>query len=148
MSEADDPYEVVSFLSTGQATQPLASVNLLPPIDQQEVWAAGVTYKRSRTARMEESASSADCYDRVSGFIDSMFRQCERKETTDVLLVTHGLTIRCFVMRFLHLDVSDFEKMANPVNASVITVARNLDDAEPAFSRGKWKVSNLHARSE
>lgn len=63
--EADDPYEVVTFLTAGQAAEPLTSVNLLPPIDQQEVWAAGVTYKRSRTARMEESATAADCYDRV-----------------------------------------------------------------------------------
>jgi 2-dehydro-3-deoxy-D-arabinonate dehydratase len=40
---------------------------LLPPIDQQEVWAAGVTYFRSRAARMEESKSSGggDFYDRV-----------------------------------------------------------------------------------
>jgi 2-dehydro-3-deoxy-D-arabinonate dehydratase len=37
----------------------------LPPIDQQEVWAAGVTYKRSMAARMEESATAASCYDRV-----------------------------------------------------------------------------------
>jgi 2-dehydro-3-deoxy-D-arabinonate dehydratase len=29
------------------------------------VWAAGVTYKRSQTARMEESATAASCYDRV-----------------------------------------------------------------------------------
>jgi len=63
--EADDPYEVVSFLAAGQSAVPLASIVLLPPIDQQEVWAAGVTYKRSRVARMEESADSADCYDRV-----------------------------------------------------------------------------------
>jgi len=63
--EADDPYEVVSLLSAGQLAEPLAGVNLLPPIDQQEVWAAGVTYKRSKTARMEESTTSADCYDRV-----------------------------------------------------------------------------------
>jgi 2-dehydro-3-deoxy-D-arabinonate dehydratase len=63
--EADDPYEVVSFLSAGQSSLPLESVQLLPPIDDQEVWAAGVTYKRSRTARMEESAAAADCYDRV-----------------------------------------------------------------------------------
>src|SRR6186997_803096 len=63
--EADDPYEVVTFLMAGQAALPLESVVLLPPIDNQEVWAAGVTYKRSRTARMEESATSADCYDRV-----------------------------------------------------------------------------------
>lgn len=63
--EADDPYEVVSFLVAGQSPGPLAAVTLLPPIDQQEVWAAGVTYKRSRAARMEESAASSDCYDRV-----------------------------------------------------------------------------------
>ncbi len=30
-----------------------------------EVWAAGVTYKRSQTARMEESEAAASCYDRV-----------------------------------------------------------------------------------
>ncbi|MCY2976213.1 MAG: fumarylacetoacetate hydrolase family protein [Planctomycetota bacterium] len=41
------------------------SVDWLPPIDNQEVWAAGVTYKRSQTARMEESEAAASCYDRV-----------------------------------------------------------------------------------
>ena len=30
-----------------------------------EVWAAGVTYERSRTARMAESEQSADVYDRM-----------------------------------------------------------------------------------
>ncbi len=41
--------------------------DLCPPIGSQEVWAAGVTYLRSRTARMEESKSAAggDFYDRV-----------------------------------------------------------------------------------
>ncbi|HLH40604.1 MAG TPA: fumarylacetoacetate hydrolase family protein [Bryobacteraceae bacterium] len=40
---------------------------VIAPIDSQEVWAAGVTYFRSRTARMEESKSSGggDFYDRV-----------------------------------------------------------------------------------
>jgi 2-dehydro-3-deoxy-D-arabinonate dehydratase len=43
------------------ATTPLA------PIDSQEVWAAGVTYYRSRTARMAESevAGGGSFYDRV-----------------------------------------------------------------------------------
>ncbi len=48
-----------------QQTTPLDQCRLLPPIDQQEVWAAGVTYKRSQTARMEESEAAASCYDRV-----------------------------------------------------------------------------------
>lgn len=44
---------------------PLASVRLLAPVERQEVWAAGVTYLRSKTARMEESDFSATAYDRV-----------------------------------------------------------------------------------
>jgi 2-dehydro-3-deoxy-D-arabinonate dehydratase len=42
-------------------------VEVLPPIGTQEVWAAGVTYFRSRTARMEESkdAGGGTFYDRV-----------------------------------------------------------------------------------
>jgi 2-dehydro-3-deoxy-D-arabinonate dehydratase len=43
------------------------AADLLAPIGQQEVWAAGVTYYRSRGARMEESkaAGGGDFYDRV-----------------------------------------------------------------------------------
>jgi len=38
---------------------------LLAPIEGQEVWAAGVTYQRSKVARMEESAGAASFYDKV-----------------------------------------------------------------------------------
>jgi 2-dehydro-3-deoxy-D-arabinonate dehydratase len=41
-----------------------ASAQVLVPIENQEVWAAGVTYERSRTARNEE-AGSPDYYDKV-----------------------------------------------------------------------------------
>jgi 2-dehydro-3-deoxy-D-arabinonate dehydratase len=45
---------------------PLAGAQLLAPIDgRTEVWAAGVTYERSRDARITESEESADVYDRV-----------------------------------------------------------------------------------
>ena len=44
---------------------PLSEVQLLAPVEQQEIWAAGVTYLRSKTARMEESDFSATAYDRV-----------------------------------------------------------------------------------
>jgi 2-dehydro-3-deoxy-D-arabinonate dehydratase len=48
------------------ATFPAADAELLAPVDgRMEVWAAGVTYERSRTARMAESEQSADVYDRV-----------------------------------------------------------------------------------
>src|SRR5262245_1026397 len=44
---------------------PLSDVRLLAPVEQQEVWAVGVTYLRSKKARMEESDFSATAYDRV-----------------------------------------------------------------------------------
>jgi 2-dehydro-3-deoxy-D-arabinonate dehydratase len=43
----------------------LGEVTLLPPVDHQEVWAAGVTYKRSREARERESEGAARFYDLV-----------------------------------------------------------------------------------
>jgi 2-dehydro-3-deoxy-D-arabinonate dehydratase len=44
---------------------PVADVTLLPPLDGRgEVWCAGVTYERSRGARMEESTEQS-VYDRV-----------------------------------------------------------------------------------
>lgn len=43
----------------------LTEVRLCAPVERQEIWAAGVTYLRSKTARMEESNFSANAYDRV-----------------------------------------------------------------------------------
>jgi 2-dehydro-3-deoxy-D-arabinonate dehydratase len=64
--EADNPWEVAEFLTDRRADPiPWINVRLLAPIDDQEVWAAGVTYTRSKTARMEESTAAASCYDRV-----------------------------------------------------------------------------------
>ena len=42
-----------------------SEVRLLPPLERQEVWAVGVTYLRSKKARMEESDFSATAYDKV-----------------------------------------------------------------------------------
>ncbi|WP_425617507.1 fumarylacetoacetate hydrolase family protein [Anatilimnocola sp. NA78] len=62
--DAEDPYAMAEFMTHSEPV-PLSKVELLAPIDQQEVWAAGVTYKRSKVARMEESETAASCYDRV-----------------------------------------------------------------------------------
>jgi len=63
---AEDPLGLAQFLADPKAA-PIAldEVRFLAPIDHQEVWAAGVTYKRSQVARMEESESGASHYDKV-----------------------------------------------------------------------------------
>jgi 2-dehydro-3-deoxy-D-arabinonate dehydratase len=62
----EDLYEFLEGVAkTGaNASEPAA---LLAPMESQEIWAAGVTYYRSRAARMHEShdAGGGDFYDRV-----------------------------------------------------------------------------------
>jgi 2-dehydro-3-deoxy-D-arabinonate dehydratase len=49
----------------GTATYRVDEVTFATPVESQEVWAAGVTYLRSKQARMVESEFSANAYDRV-----------------------------------------------------------------------------------
>jgi 2-dehydro-3-deoxy-D-arabinonate dehydratase len=64
--ESENPPATAEFLLDASAERlNLAQVTLMAPIDDQEVWAAGVTYRRSKTARMEESESAARFYDLV-----------------------------------------------------------------------------------
>jgi len=66
VSDPGLPALVQDAIRTGAATEVDPST-FLAPIGSQEVWAAGVTYYRSRTARMEESkeAGGGSFYDRV-----------------------------------------------------------------------------------
>ena len=63
----EDLFEYLEELAAGAAVAEPVPHELLAPIEEQEVWAAGVTYYRSRSARMAEaqSAGGGDFYDRV-----------------------------------------------------------------------------------
>ena len=63
-----DLHNYLSRIAThGKPAGEVRAENILAPIGSQEVWAAGVTYFRSRNARMEESkdAGGGSFYDRV-----------------------------------------------------------------------------------
>lgn len=64
LTAREDLFECLDGLTASPAPMPR---DFLAPIEAQEVWAAGVTYQRSRTARMAEaeSAGGGDFYDRV-----------------------------------------------------------------------------------
>ncbi len=63
---ASDVKSIVEELIDERVTSfPLKTGELLAPIDRQQVWAAGVTYKRSKVAREHESQSAGSFYDRV-----------------------------------------------------------------------------------
>ncbi|ASU34997.1 fumarylacetoacetate hydrolase family protein [Mucilaginibacter xinganensis] len=60
-------FKTAKQLTAAEKAEWLTDASLLPPISRQEVWAAGVTYLKSRDARMEESEGSgaASLYDKV-----------------------------------------------------------------------------------
>jgi 2-dehydro-3-deoxy-D-arabinonate dehydratase len=64
--DSGDPIGTLNGIDRGRLPRlEITSVRFAPPVERQEVWAAGVTYLRSKTARMEESDFSATAYDRV-----------------------------------------------------------------------------------
>ena len=64
--ELDDAVSHLKILAAQKLPQfHVSYVRLLAPIERHEVWAVGVTYLRSKAARMEESDFSATAYDKV-----------------------------------------------------------------------------------
>ena len=61
----EDPDRLKTLKDANLSGEKLGRAKLLPPVEKQEVWAAGVTYLRSKKARMDESEFSASAYDRV-----------------------------------------------------------------------------------
>ncbi|KUL52340.1 phosphoglycerate mutase [Streptomyces sp. NRRL F-4489] len=68
--------------------------------------------------RFAQGESGADVYDRVGAFLESLWRSFEDpRHPPNVLIVTHGLTMRLFCMRWFHWSVAEFESLSNPGNA-------------------------------
>lgn len=68
--------------------------------------------------RFPNGESNADVYDRLSDYLNSLFREFEKVDYPEnAIIVSHGMAIRVFLMRFFHLTVEEFEIMANPRNA-------------------------------
>jgi 2-dehydro-3-deoxy-D-arabinonate dehydratase len=65
LEDEDLPARLAELAGRDLPRIPLGKVQLVAPVERQEVWAAGVTYLRSKKARMEESDFSASAYDRV-----------------------------------------------------------------------------------
>lgn len=67
LAREDLPEFLATCIAEGATSHEFCGTDILAPIDHQEVWAAGVTYYRSRGARMEESkdAGGGTFYDRV-----------------------------------------------------------------------------------
>ena len=78
--------------------------------------------------RLPDGESGADVYDRVTTFLDTMYRDFEKPNyPPNALIVSHGLTIRLLLMRWLHWPVEKFERLRNPRNCEhfIMTLSEN-----------------------
>lgn len=78
--------------------------------------------------RLPNGESGADVYDRVSDFFGTLHRDFEKADfPSDAVIITHGMTIRTFLMRWFHWTVEQFEAYANPTNCQVLVLEKGED---------------------
>jgi broad specificity phosphatase PhoE len=79
--------------------------------------------------RIPDGESGADVYDRVTTFLDTLHRDFKKENYPDnILIVSHGLTIRLFLMRWFHWSVEEFESIHNPKNCQIIIMEKQIND--------------------
>ncbi|EDO16665.1 hypothetical protein Kpol_1052p12, partial [Vanderwaltozyma polyspora DSM 70294] len=81
--------------------------------------------------RFPQGESAADVYDRVASFQETLFRYFERdikrKPRDVVVLVTHGIYSRVFLMKWFRWTYEEFESFVNVPNGSMIVM--ELDES-------------------
>lgn len=71
--------------------------------------------------RIPDGESGADVYDRCSGFLDTFYRDIMNENFPEnVVIVTHGFTMRVLLMRWLHWSVEEFHSLKNSKNLQTV----------------------------
>lgn len=85
--------------------------------------------------RFPGGESGADVFDRVSTFLETIHRAFAKDYfPQNVIIVSHGLAIRLFLMRWFHYSVEQFQSLENLENAQYI-----LMELQPNH---KYQISN------
>ncbi len=78
--------------------------------------------------RIPGGEAGSDVYDRVNDLLGSLNRDFADEDFPEnCVLVTHGLTMRLFIMRFFHLTVEEFERMVAPKNCDLVILELQAD---------------------
>ena len=91
--------------------------------------------------RIPGGEAGTDVYDRINDLLGSMYRDFAKQDFPEnCVLVTHGLAIRLFLMRFYHMTVEEFESMLSPANCSLVVMQLQAD--------GSYRLETGMPRSE
>lgn len=73
--------------------------------------------------RFHGGESCADVYDRQTTVLDTLYRDFEKPDfPASIAIVSHGMTIRVLLMRWLKFTVGEFELLRNPNNCQNIVL--------------------------
>jgi len=77
--------------------------------------------------RFKNGESGADVYDRGSLFMDTLFREMDKgyHSTQNILIVSHGLFIRLFLMRYFRWTVDKHKQLKNFDNCEWCVLEKN-----------------------
>jgi len=82
--------------------------------------------------KVPNGESGADVYDRMSTFIAKIEKDIFEGlyNPNIIIIVSHGIAIKTFLMRFLNWTVEDFHKYKTPGNCELIKIALNSETQE------------------
>ena len=72
--------------------------------------------------RFPRGESATDVFDRVSTFLDSLWRSFDTARYQNCVLVTHGIAIRVLLARYFRYSVDEFHELVNPKNCEMIVL--------------------------
>ena len=85
--------------------------------------------------RFPNGESGLDVYSRTTSFLSTLFRDSAQMRGSgvdlnnmNIVIVTHGLAIRLFLMRWFQYSVDDFEGSYNPENCSLNVMERHENE--------------------
>jgi len=88
--------------------------------------------------RMPNGESGADVWDRVTSVWDTMYREFADRTSQNYVLVTHGLTIRLFLMRYYQWTVEQFNELWNPRNCQFAVMELQADAKYRLWTKEDW----------
>lgn len=95
--------------------------------------------------RFSHGESGADVYDRCTGFLSTLYRDFTKDNMPEnVIIVTHGYTLRVLLMRWLHWSVHNFDTLKNPKNAEFFQLQFQEDTKKYQLIEQfpKYEISN------
>jgi broad specificity phosphatase PhoE len=75
--------------------------------------------------RFPHGESASDVFDRISTFLDSLWRSFDMNKSRHYVLVTHGVSIRVLLSRYFRYTIDQFHSLANPRNCEMIMLGHD-----------------------